>query len=108
MAMNILLIIGSGLSLVDNMAFICVGKFLYGLSVGGFTVYAPNFINESVPIKHKGPFNSMLNAMIALGLLIPLPFGLWIPNDAVTHVDTFWIQQYWRVIWAFPILLALL
>ena len=70
-AMNVLLIVGSAISLYDNMYVICLGRFLFGLASGGFTVYAPTFTHESVPTEYKGIFSLLLNAMVALGLLVP-------------------------------------
>ena len=55
-AMNIILIVGSGISLIDNMWVIAIGRFIYGFGSNGFTVYAPNYTNEVVPIELKGPF----------------------------------------------------
>jgi MFS family permease len=54
MSMNGVVIIGSLVSLVDNIYVICLGRFVQGLAMGGFTVYVPNFINETVPIELKG------------------------------------------------------
>jgi len=41
--MNILVIIGSGITMVDNMIVIAVGRFVLGLGAGGFSVYCPKF-----------------------------------------------------------------
>ena len=55
LVMNLFVIVGSCLSLIDNMTVICVGKILYGIAAGGMTVYSPNYISEIAPIELKGP-----------------------------------------------------
>ena len=107
MVMNGFLIVGSGISLIDNMWVITAGKVLYGIAAGGFTIYAPNYINEIVPTELKGPIACITNGMVAAGILAPFIFGLVIPDDAVKNLNSFYIQRYWRIIWSFPILLSL-
>jgi len=109
MVTNVIAIVGSVLTLYDNMKVICVGKFIFGLAMGGYSVYCPNFLNETVPLEWKGPIWTITNSMVAVGILIPSLFGLYFPeNMNQTHTATFQVQHYWRVIWAFPILIACL
>ena len=89
MAMNLILIIGSVLALIDNMWVISVGKFLSGFSSSGIMVYGPSYVNEVAPIELKGPFQVMTNSMIAVGMFLPFLFGLAIPDDAKNEVTSF-------------------
>jgi MFS family permease len=59
LVMNLFVVLGSALSLIDNMTVICVGKFLYGIAAGGMTVYSPNYINEIAPTELKGPLGAI-------------------------------------------------
>jgi MFS family permease len=105
MAMDLILILGSGLTLIDHMAVITVGKFLVGITVGGFSVYCPMMLNELVPIELKGPFLSTAQVSIGLGVFAVALLGLAIPEKPTK--DSFYVQEYWRWVWGFQIFLAL-
>ena len=52
---NFLLIFGVGISIItDNFALLCIGRFVYGVSVGIFSVFCPKYISETAPIEIKG------------------------------------------------------
>jgi MFS family permease len=91
------------------MWFLFIGKFLVGLSIGGYTVYCPNFVNEVAPTELKGRIGSALNFMAGAGIFLPAIFGLGIPDKEFIEPNdqSFAIQHYWRVIFGFPILLAI-
>jgi MFS family permease len=55
---NILLTMGCILCLVKNIYVVSVGRFLFGLSAGAFSVFVPSYINELTPTELKGPFGS--------------------------------------------------
>jgi MFS family permease len=120
-AMNCVLLVGTVLTMIDNMHFITVGKFFVGFSSGGFTVYCPNFINESVPTEMKGSMGAITNFMVCLGILIPAIYGLAIPDgiggleyenlideERNEIANSFYVQDYWRIIWATPLVFALI
>jgi len=90
MAMNIILILGAGLTLIDQIIIIVVGKFLCGYAVGGMSVYCPMTLNELVPIELKGTFCSTTQVFVGLGLLTVALFGLAIPENPAK--DSFIVQ----------------
>ena len=51
---NVILIIGCSLTLVKVKEVVAVGRFLFGLSSGAFSVFVPSFINELTPTELKG------------------------------------------------------
>jgi len=106
--MNGFVVVGSLLSLVDHMTVICIGKFLFGVAAGGMTVYCPNYINEAAPTEMKGPAGAVCQLAFCFGIFLPAIFGLAIPDDVKGELDSFYIQQYWRVIWGFPALIAII
>jgi MFS family permease len=56
---NIVVCIGAGITLYDNEYVITVGRFIYGLSNGAFSVFVPLYINETAPVELKGPLGVM-------------------------------------------------
>jgi len=51
---NIILAIGCILCLVKNIYVVTVGRFIFGLSAGSFSVFVPSYINEVTPTELKG------------------------------------------------------
>jgi MFS family permease len=79
--MNILIIIGSSLTMIDEMRVIACGKVIYGMAIAGMTVLTPNFLNDSVPTEIKGIISAVTGCAVTFGILTPSLFGLWIPDD---------------------------
>jgi MFS family permease len=75
------------------MYVIFIGKVLFGLAMGGYTVYVPNFMNETVPTETKGPLMAFLNSMVAVGILLPALLGLAIPDEPETdeNINSFYV-----------------
>ena len=59
MLTNVILVIGASFTLVDEYQMLCIGRFIYGLSVGGFSVFCPKYIAETAPIEIKGPAGAL-------------------------------------------------
>ena len=53
-ATNVILAIGCSLTLVRVKEVVLVGRFLFGLSSGAFSVFVPSYINELTPTELKG------------------------------------------------------
>ena len=51
---NVVMIIGSVLTLIDNIYLISVGKLVFGIAIGQFSVYCPCLMNDLVPPELKG------------------------------------------------------
>lgn len=56
---NLVAVIGSGLVLIQNEICLLIGRFIYGLACGSFSVFVPLYINETAPIELKGPMGVM-------------------------------------------------
>lgn len=119
---NLVLIIGCSLTLVQVKEVVAVGRFLFGLAGGSFTVFVPSFINELTPNELKGPFGSATQILITLGILIANLLGIPMPEcykgEAVGDGDCkegfnlykpgFIGDDYWRLLFALPIALAVI
>ena len=112
---NVFLIIGCLLPVTyADRYLMLVGRFIFGLSAGAFSVFVPSFINEITPVELKGPCGTATQILINLGILLADLMGLPLPeiiNGKSTYDpadDSFVMQQYWRVIVSLPIPLAIL
>jgi MFS family permease len=56
---NIVVCVGSGIVLIPNKIALIIGRFIYGIANGSFSVFVPLFINETAPIEIKGPVGVM-------------------------------------------------
>lgn len=59
-----------------NFALFNVGRFLYGLAVGGFSVFSNQYVSEIAPTEISGPAGSMMQVSVVVGGLIPTSIGL--------------------------------
>ena len=107
---NLLLICASSLSLIECIPFQMVCRFFYGMAAGAFTVMVPKFINETAPQELKGPYGALSQISITVGIFVCALLGLPVPYDdgESFNIDSFVVQNYWRVVWSIPIFLALL
>ena len=80
---NIFVVIGSLLcvladQLSDTMTSLIVliiGRFVYGLACGSFSVFCPKYIAETSPVEIKGPTGFMSQINICFGILVPFLVG---------------------------------
>ena len=59
MIMNLVLIFGVGLSMINTIWVICIGRFIWGSAFGAFSVICAKMNNEICPIELKGPFGAI-------------------------------------------------
>ena len=74
---NLLVIGGSGLCLIENYTSLLIGRFIFGMATGGFSVFCPKVISEVAPTEIKGPAGSLSQICITFGILLPFGFGLF-------------------------------
>lgn len=94
--------IGVGITLVENVWIICVGRFLFGVGCGILAVFIPKMIEETVPSYLLPPYGSSSNIGIATGALIPmiLSAGLPGPTDMVSLKK----DKFYKLVLLFPLL----
>jgi MFS family permease len=56
---NFIVCLGAAITLIPNTYVITVGRFIYGISNGAFSVFVPLYINETAPLEIKGPLGVM-------------------------------------------------
>mgnify|MGYP001123620293 CR=1 FL=1 len=76
MLSNVVLTVGVLLSIINSFPLLCIGKFIYGVSIGCFSVFCPKYIEETAPLEIKGPSGALTQTCICFGLLIAFTIGL--------------------------------
>jgi len=58
--LNAVLCVGVGISLIGQYIWLMsIGRFLWGIGYGAFSVLCAKFINEITPIELLGPFGAV-------------------------------------------------
>jgi len=89
MITNVVLVIGVSITTINEFWVLCLGKFIYGLSVGAFSTYCPKFIAETAPIEVKGPFGALTQICITFGILLAFCIGLGVGDVDEVEQDSF-------------------
>jgi|LauGreDrversion4_2_1035121.scaffolds.fasta_scaffold1045707_1 MFS family permease len=103
---NLLVVAGCLLTVVRDEYCILGGRFIFGLATGAFSVFVPSFINELAPTEMKGALGSLTQILITLGIFVSNIVGLPLPESAKDVPSNFLNDNYWRIIFALPILFA--
>ncbi len=95
-------LVGAGITLVENEIAIIIGRFIYGVASGSFSVLVPSFsilsflthiVNELAPTELKGPLGATTQILITVGIQVAFLLGLPVPEypkvDIFIHPDSF-------------------
>lgn len=93
-ATNIMLMIGSSITLIDNSIVIIFGRFIVGAAAGAYTSFVPKFAAEFAPPEYRGPFGGINQFMCTFGIFFMSALGIPIPNVPSTQLalDSFYVQ----------------
>ena len=100
---DIIVLIGSGVSMIENMASIWIGRFIYGFSCGIFSVLVPLFINEVAPLELAGSLGAVNQFMVTFGSLVATLVALPVPDPGSEAEAT---SNYWRIMFGVPVIVA--
>jgi MFS family permease len=79
---NLILIISSLVSIVDNFIVICIGRLVFGFATGILLVAAPKIIEETVPVDIIDyGFGTSTNLIINIGIMFNFMLGTLVPTD---------------------------
>ena len=86
--LNITLCIGVGISLIGEYIWLMsIGRFIWGVAYGAFSVVCTKMINELTPVELIGPFGAMNQLSLTFGAALPSTFALAYPVDIKTSPD---------------------
>ena len=94
--------VGAGCTLVDDLTTFMIGRFLYGVACGGFSVFCPKYISEVAPVELKGPAGALTQICITFGIIVPFTIGLAYPKTTDNDVNT----QEIYILFIIPIVLS--
>lgn len=109
--MNLIVIIGGLLTLVDNVTVFIIGRAIYGVAAGGYSVFCPKYISEVSPSELKGPLGCLTQICVCFGIWIPYALGVAFeaPDPQENPVDPSYdpnLEIY--ILFALPVVLAVL
>jgi len=86
-ATNIMLMIGSGITMIDNSVVIIIGRFIVGAAAGAYTSFVPKFAAEFAPPEYRGPFGGINQFMCTFGIFVMSALCIPIPNKPSQQLD---------------------
>jgi MFS family permease len=83
-------------------SFTCliIGRILYGIAAGSYSVFCPKYISETAPTEIKGPAGGLSQICITFGILVPFALGLTY-TDVENKTKN---QNYWFIVIIFTII----
>jgi len=100
--LDVILIVGTSITLFLNTYSMIVGRFIIGYAVGGYVTLVPMTMKETVPVKYEGYGTAMYNISYNIGMLFAFSLGMNTPS--IEKPDLVW----WRVCFGLPIVFALI
>lgn len=89
LVINVLLVIGVGISELQNFATLIVGRLIMGAAAGSFSVISPMFISEICPPELAGPFGVINQFMVCFGIIVIYVMGvLLVPYTESQDIET--------------------
>ena len=105
--LNFILLAGVAISLIgQNIYILNVGRFIWGLAFGSFSVVSAKYISEIAPPEYSGTFGAMNQMSLTFGGCLPPLMALAYPVKIDENTDEFYLTTYWRIIWTLPILVS--
>lgn len=102
--MNVLIAIGTGISLILTIPTLIIGRLISGFAAGVLTICVNTCIYETVPLTMASTFGAHTSIAIDFAGLFCLLLGLTLPEK----VEHFGDDQNWRIIYGFPIVFSIM
>ena len=102
--MDFLCIVGSSLSLVEQLPLLLIGRLLCGLTVGVNSILVGLYIREICPLELSDFFGSLANFTLNIGILVCFLLGIrTLSEDDLKMGIT---DEWWRVMFGLPIVIS--
>lgn len=102
--MDIFVLIGSGISLIQTIPTILIRRFIYGFAAGVLTAAMTKCMCETVPLNLASVFGAFTAVSINAAGVICLLLGLTLPSNPKQYK----YDENWRLIYGFNMIFAVL
>lgn len=105
---SMIAIVGAIITSIPNSVCFGIGRFISGVTTGGFATLVPVYISEMTPHTVSGRVGSLVQVQITLGIAAGYMLGLPLPNEDYANST---MNNWWMVMFLFqtlPLLLLLL
>ena len=102
--MDFLCIVGSGLTLVQSLSCLMIGRLLCGMTVGVNSILVGLYIREICPLELSDVFGSFGNFALNVGITVSFCLGLNTLSEQ--QLDDGQTDNWWRVMFGLPIIIA--
>jgi MFS family permease len=99
---ELLVVVSVGLMLIKTLSWMLVGRFLYGVACGAFSVIGPMYIIEIAPVEISGPAGSLTQLTVTFGILVPFMIGFIFPDSSDLEKDKLLVN----IIFMLPLILS--
>lgn len=99
---HLLCIVAGILSLIMNFPCLLIGRFIYGLAAGAFSVFCPKYIAEVSPVELRGETGSLTQLGVTLGIMVCF-FAGWITTPETIEEKQFFVD----VMFGIPIVISI-
>lgn len=100
---DLIMILGSGLSIIPFNISFGIGRFICGISSGIFLATSPMFLNEITPDPLTSQLGPLVSISINSGFCVSYFFGLILPTSNY-HTDN--MNYLWMFLFLFPALIS--
>lgn len=82
MVTNVVTILGSLIQLnYTSLAAVCVGRSIFGIGVGAYTVLCPKYVMECSPKEISGPIGGLIQVFVCLGIIVPPAVAIFFDKE---------------------------
>jgi SP family sugar:H+ symporter-like MFS transporter len=99
---DMLVIIGTILTLIDDEIIMIIGRCVSGMCVGGFMTLVPVYVSEFVPYEITGSSGAIYEMHFCIGIMLSYLLGFGLPQTQT--VD----DNYWRFMVSVPLLFCII
>ena len=99
-------IIGTGITIYENVWAIIIGRLIYGLSVGIIAIAMPRLMEETVPSNLVGAYGGLYCLSFATATLLAYALAVFLPKD--TETDALKETHITQVVFGLPIVFYVL
>ena len=68
---------------LSSVIVLCLGRFIYGLACGAYSVLCSKFISETAPVEIKGPVGFLIQVYVTFGIVLAFLVGFIFDTESI-------------------------